>query len=113
MNSEIILRWRNERTAVSPDEIIYVESYNRHLIVFTLHAKTEIVGKLDDFLELLPRDEFVSTHKSFAVNMKYISGINRDDVLMVNGALVPMSVRRKTLTLRKYDEYCKYSGGEK
>ena len=109
MNSEIILRWRNERTAVSPDEIIYVESYNRHLIIITTKTRTEIVGKLSDFMELLPREEFVSTHKSFAVNMKYISGIDRDDVLMVNGDLVPMSVRRKTLTLRKYDAYCKKS----
>ncbi len=107
LNREITLKWRNRRTTVTPDEIVYIESYNRHLTVVTVNGKTEIVGKLDEFVKMLPHGEFLSVHKSFAVNMRYIKKINRCDVTMTNGSVVPVSVRRKSAAVREYDFYCK------
>ena len=103
----ITLKWRNNRIKVNTADIVYVESYNRHLIICTCDGKkAEIVGKLGEFIKLLPHELFISIHKSFAVNMKYISEFNEGGVVMTIGETLPVSVRRKSETLRAFDEFC-------
>ena len=110
MNSLITLRWRNNRITVNTDDIIYIESYNRHLSVNTIRGKTEIVDKLCDFFELLPQEDYLIIHKSFAVNMNYIKELGSSCAVMANGDVLPVSVRRKTQALKLFDEYCKKRG---
>ena len=113
MSSTITLRWRNRRTSVRVDEIVYVESYNRHLSVYTVSGKTEIVGKLGDFMRLLPENEFLSIHKSFTVNMKFITGINECGAVISDGTVLPVSVRKRKAAVEKFDGYCLERGEEK
>lgn len=113
MSSIITLRWRNRRTAVNVGDILYAESYNRHLSVYTLNGKTEVVGKLGDLINLLPENEFVSIHKSFTVNMKYITRINGSGAVLTDGTVLPVSVRKRKAAVEKFDRYCRERGGEK
>ncbi len=103
----ITLKWRNNRIKVNTADIIYAESCNRHLIICTCGGKkTEIVGKLGEFIKLLPPDLFICCHKSFAVNLKHIAEFNEYGVVMSNGEILPVSVRKKSETLRAFDGFC-------
>ena len=103
----ITLKWRNNRIKVNTADIVYVESYNRHLNICTCDGKkAEIVGKLGEFIKLLPSELFISTHKSFAVNLRYIAEIGDCGVVMTNGEILPVSVRKKSETLRAFDGFC-------
>jgi DNA-binding LytR/AlgR family response regulator len=110
MSGTITLRWRNRRTAVRIDDILYIESYNRHLSVFTLNGKTEVVGKLSEMAEHLPETDFLCIHKSFVVNMKYITEIDGRGAVLTDGSVLPVSVRRKTAAIKKFDSYCDMRG---
>ncbi|MBR6335668.1 MAG: LytTR family transcriptional regulator [Clostridia bacterium] len=112
MSHLITIRWRNKRKIINAEKIVYVESYNRHLIICTETEKCEIVGKLGDFICLLPEGMFLSIHKSFAVNMKYISELSAEGAVMIDGTVLPVSVRRKTRALETFDRFCKERGDE-
>jgi DNA-binding LytR/AlgR family response regulator len=110
----ITLKWRNNRIKVNTADIVYAESCNRHLIICTCDGKkTEIVGKLGEFFKLLPAELFICCHKSFAVNLKYIAEFNEYGVVMTNGETLPVSVRKKSETLRSFDEFCTGRANEK
>lgn len=107
MNRHIVLRWRNKRKVVKPCDIYYIEGYNRHLSIYTANGKTEIVGKMNDFCQNLPEGHFVRIHQGFTVNMNFIDTINDYDISMKNGDTLPISVRKRTAFLRKYDSFCR------
>ena len=48
---------------------------------------------LTDFEKKLD-DRFVSTHRSYLVNLQYISRLLKTDVALNNGEMVPLSRRR-------------------
>ena len=106
MDGFITLKWRNRRVIVAPEDIIYVESYNRHLVIHTSDgSETEIVGKLSEFMKLLPQEDFVITHKSFAVNMNYISCFDKDGVILKDSSELPVSVRKRSKALMIFDDF--------
>ena len=54
---------------------------------------------------LADEKEFVQTHKSFFVNLKYIKSIRENYVLLDNGTEIPVAKRRKTELQNKYMAY--------
>ena len=111
MDRIIFLRWRNKREAVRPRQIYYVEGYNRHLIIYTAKGNIEVVGKMNDICACLPESHFVRIHQGFTVNMNYVESVTEDGMLMKNGNVLPISVRKRKQALEKYYKYCE-NGGE-
>lgn len=50
-------------------------------------------GKLDDIAALLPR-EFVRCHKSYLVNLRYVEAVQRYQLTMSDGMVLPISKAR-------------------
>lgn len=100
-----IVEWVNRPLCVSagnivhliaPSEIRYVESDRR---VLHVHAATTIdtyatIGRL---VELLP-SSFVQCHKSYLVNLEYVSAFTGERIILVTGESVPVSQRRRIAT---------------
>ncbi len=86
----------NERF-VRPNEIAYLESSKR---VVRIHLSDEVIetyGKLGDYEKRLSED-FVRCHKSFLVNMGFVSGRRAGELVLSTGDAVPVSQSRRRST---------------
>lgn len=90
--------------AIPYQEISYFESAGRKLVIFTLDDKIEIYEKLDDLRKKLP-EGFLQCHKSFLVNMNHIRRIDKNFILLKNGAEVPISRAKYAETRERYFRY--------
>ena len=72
------------------DEIKYVESYMRTILVHEIRRNTEILMKLDDFQKQLP-SFFIRTHKSYLVNMNMVRSISNNRIELFSGEIVPVA----------------------
>ena len=72
-------------------EIMYVESQGRKLILHTAGGRSsEIYEKMDVLQEQLG-SSFVRSHKSFLINMKYITERTNKEFYLSDGKVLPIS----------------------
>lgn len=87
---EILVRNGNMTRKVLADDIYYIESSNRKIIVFMKSGKIECYGKIGE-LENELKEGFFRIHKGYLVNMKYVERYSRTEVLMKNGSSLLIS----------------------
>lgn len=86
----VLLRDGNVTRSVPADDIYYIESNNRKIIVHTLAEVIECYGKIGE-LEKELQEGFFRIHKGYLVNMKYVDGYNRTEVRVKNGSSLLLS----------------------
>ncbi len=73
-------------------EILYFEIYGHRIIVHkTDGTKSEFHGSLKDVEFKLPQTMFVRSHRSYIVNLNYVTKIARFDITVANGETIPIS----------------------
>lgn len=91
----ILLKDGKTNIIVNTDDILYIESKDKYLIVNTVNETYTLHGKLSDLSGRLPGN-FLVPHKSYIVNIKYIKEFTRDDIKLTNDKIIPISRSRKT-----------------
>lgn len=93
----ILVRARGSLVQLVPQDIMYVESERRRAHIHLSGSEVVAYAKLSDLERALP-PQFIRCHKSFLVNMDYISRLRARDALLTTGDVLPVSQRcRKTL----------------
>jgi len=84
-----------------PVDILYCEADNNYTKFNLLNKKPLLVSKtLGDFDELLSEHQFLRIHKSYLINIKYITKVNRDGTLtMSDGKELTISKRKKEMVM--------------
>jgi two-component system response regulator AgrA len=79
------------------EEIVYFEKYGHVLIVHTVTARIEGTESLESIEQKLDQYSFYRNHKSYIVNISYISGIDYTNnmIRLKNGEECPVSKRHK------------------
>lgn len=72
------------------DEIKFIESDKRKLIIHEIYRNTEITAKLDDIQNELP-SYFIRCHKSYSVNMNWIRSIVNNRIELMTGESLPVA----------------------
>lgn len=88
-------------------DIVLIEGDGKYC---KIHTTTEIIPcskTLIGTLRLLPEFCFCRTHKSFAVNMYFISKVETDSILMINGESAYLSRKYSPLFRKAYREFAK------
>lgn len=94
-NGPIGISVGNRFVRLLPRKILYVESDRRKVRIHMADATVlEAYLSLGALAGLLPAS-FAQCHKSFLVNMVYVSELQSDAVLLLSGELVPMSRARR------------------
>ena len=78
---------------VHPQDILYIESSRNLLYIHRLACKEPYITRtsLSYMAELLPNHLLIRCHKSYIVNLNYITCVSYYAVTLVNGQLVPVS----------------------
>ncbi len=90
-NDSIVIKTSGSEVILYRRDIIYVESQGRKLIIHLSNgSKNEVYEKMDLIHEQLGA-AFVRSHKSFLINMKYITGRTNKEFLLSTGLVLPIS----------------------
>lgn len=91
----IFLHSNKKYTQVVIDTIQYIEAAGNYVKVITTTETITIREKISDLLELLPKDNFLQVHKSFAVAVKHIKSIEGNRIF-IGDDVVPIGKIYKT-----------------
>lgn len=94
--STILIKENGSITSVIIDDIMYIENSVRN-IIYTLNNNKQIIsvrrtGSFEQALgTLLQIPYFIQTHKSFFINLKYVSTLHSNTVIMDDNKKIPIS----------------------
>lgn len=92
---------RQENVFIPFGDILYFESYERALYVFTRTSSYQFYGAISELNKEVNSKGFFRVHKSYIVNLSHIKRINKleKSVLMSNNSVLPLGSRNiKALT---------------
>ena len=106
----IAVQNRDGVTKIIMEEIMYIEN-NLKNITYVMRDGRSISqlrrqGSFEDAVGcVVDSEEFIHPHKSFFVNMRYITSLQDGSILMDDGRTVPVSRRRVSDTQNRYIQY--------
>lgn len=103
-----IVETRFEKIVLFYEEVFYLESQNRKLIVHTAQSSYEHYRKISEDEDLLVEKGFMRCHRSYLVNIQHVKRVQNNELMMKNGALIPIS---KGKYQEVYDQFTKYLVG--
>lgn len=101
---EILVRDGNVTRNIPADDIYYIESSNRKIIVSMQDGEIECYGKIGE-LENQLKEGFFRIHKGYLINMKYVERYSRTEVRMKNGSSLLLSKYKYQDFIKAYLEY--------
>lgn len=105
---------RGEVVGLAFSEIEYVEVINKkvffHLTDDGIHEMTAALADLEG--ELLTRQEFVKTHRSYIVNLNCVRVIGSNCVETIKGISIPISRQRHNQVQKAYMNFINRAGSE-
>lgn len=93
VSENITFKKRKVSYSVSLSEVIYFTSDKRLIYIICTDEMYSFYGKLDEVQVILNKKKhrFLRIHKSFLVNMKYINQYHYKNIILYNGADLPIS----------------------
>ncbi len=79
-------------------QIIYFENVGRKVKICTMQGNDEFYDSLENVYQKVKQQKFLFIHKSIIINYEFIKKISHDEVIMINGEILPISqLRRKSI----------------
>lgn len=85
----------NEHKKVLADNVIYVERGNRRVTLVTTQGNYTTRESFDEWCDILQNTFFYKVHKSFIVNLHYITSYKYSEIYIQNNIRIPVASRRQ------------------
>lgn len=102
---DIFLSENGAQQRVIADDILYVTREGRRVSLVTKAQTFYPSEKYDDLCEKLPQLFFYPVHKSFFVNLHHVERYTYTELLLTNGARIPIAPRRQSAFHKFWFEY--------
>ena len=102
---DIYLSENAAQQRVIADDIIYVTREGRKVSLVTTVQEFCVAEKFDDLCQKLPQLFFYPVHKSFFVNLHYVERYTYTELLLTNGARIPIAPRKQSAFHKFWFEY--------
>ena len=86
----ILLQVDGQQLKVTLSSIKYLEAMSHTLCIYTTHGKYETRMPISK-VEALLGEDFIKCHRSFIVNLKYVSLMSKTEVTLDSGEKLPLS----------------------
>lgn len=93
---DFYLYTNNEQKKILIDDVIYVERLNRQVHLVTTQGKFITRESFDDWCETLQNTFFYRVHKSFIVNLHYVTSYKYSELILQNEISIPIATRRQS-----------------
>lgn len=109
IDNKYILDERLGREKIYIKNIMYVEFFNRKTFLHMIDGEKPTSLRLKEWSALLKKYNFHQTHKSFLINLKHIKKIEKNDIVLRNEEILPLSRGYRN---EFKDAYYKYIGNK-
>lgn len=106
--ANIKIVFNNGKTIINPQDVIYIDVYKHYLTYHTTKGNIEIRSSMTEAEQLLKDFPFVRANNCYLVNMNYIKGVDKFDLLLTNGEKLLISRHRRKDLL---DNLARFLGG--
>ena len=107
-NRKIIIVSLDKSFYVNADEVMYIEADKKYTTVRTTSGAHRSYYGISKYEADINNSHFFRTHRSYIVNMKYISEIERKMITLTNGEKIVISPKSYDAFIRSYMSYLKY-----
>lgn len=101
-NKFIILKESGGLCKIEIDSILFVSVQDKHCQVVTRQFVCKANHPLHEIIGMLSRANFVQVHRSFVVNMNFVSGLSRQKII-IDEITIPVS--RSCYTQELVDQF--------
>lgn len=100
-----LLKVKSEKVAIRLSDIYYIESMNKDFVIHYKDSKNIYPGKLSYIKEKVGEVDFVQVHRCYLINLRYVNEIKRNEVVLKNNEVVPLSKSRYKETQMQFMEW--------
>lgn len=86
-------------------KIVYVEFQNRYCLIHTEDAVLKSYLRLGDLEEKLTDPRFLRCHRSFLVNLDYVSSVSGYNFILRDGTFIPVRREERAAMKSKFENY--------
>ncbi|WP_208559196.1 LytR/AlgR family response regulator transcription factor [Marinilactibacillus kalidii] len=106
IKESIMIESNGERIKLFLENILFIEVNRREC---TIHLKEQIVTTNQTLKEISEKltDDFIQTHRSYIVHVKYIDRLLKTDIKLSNGENIPLSRRLAKVVQEKFVDFNK------
>ncbi len=105
---KIIVPTSGKTCYLNADDVMYIESDKKYTLVRTVSGQYRSSKGISDFYAEINNPHFFRTHRSYILNMKYVSSIEKKTIVLTNGEKVICSAQNYDEFLKNYMSYLKY-----
>ena len=101
IDDHLFLKESHLYSRVKIKDILYVKAEQKHVILSTESKKYDLRYTFLEVLEILPKEHFIQTHRSYIVNTNEVEHLGAN-FLLINGTEIPISSKRKEDVLKRF-----------
>lgn len=83
----------------------YVETFNRNLLLHTEQENIICYKSMKEMEQELLGKGFIRCHTSYIVNLFYVKGVNKLEIELITGEIIPISQPKRKSFMEKLAEY--------
>lgn len=102
----LTVRSREMQRTLSVNTIRYIEVFNYRILIHTTGDTVECTGHLSNLMDKLPAEQFLRCHKSYLVNLEFVTGIRRYELELGGKQLLPVSKQNYRDIQLAFLHYC-------
>lgn len=110
-SAKIDINTGSSHVIVSLSDIIYVESMHHKTDIYTVSGLYHYTAPISYWLEKLPEEYFIQTHRCYIINMQYVSDYDHTFVYLCNKKYKVLITSRKYTAFKK--TFLQFVGGTK
>jgi len=105
----ILIKSKDSYHKISLSEILYFESQNKKVVVFSTNSEVEHYGKMQD-IESVLGNTFFRCHRCYIVNMEHITKYNATTIWLKNGSSIFLAHKKYNEFVKAYLKFAKRGG---
>jgi DNA-binding LytR/AlgR family response regulator len=98
------LRTADGTISLSANDITYVEVFDHNLVYHTTRGDYTVRGRLSDLIGKLNPDRFVMCNRSFIVNLRHVSSVAAD-CLVIGGTRISISKSHRKELMKRFSSF--------
>lgn len=97
---------KGKNFSIQISDILYAERNLRQTKIYTKNGEIlQVTNKIEEILESLDPIEFISPHKSYLVNLQYVTSITSQSMMICDEIYIPISHAKSPEIKQKYLNY--------
>ena len=104
---DVFVYSNKEHKRILVDDIIYIENKSRKTYLYTKYGQLIINETIDEWADKLPTTFFYRVHKSFLVNLHYVTKYSYEELYLNETIRIPVAPRKQTNFHKAWFRYLK------